>query len=205
MNRYTRYSCGLVLLLLLLSVGKVAGRVFATNTSITFSSTFVSVEALDAMTLTTISWTRQGHVAVYFDRLATDSLRFSTAENETALRYAGLRQKVPVVPAYCCADRISLNKKSSAHAVIGKHLHMGVHQSSARLFCVDIMFLPSPDFQRMVGMFSRVSNSGTQVLLFPCDGCTLRRVMAVTGKSLRNAHENIFFLPVLSYLPVSLG
>lgn len=78
MNQYCS-SCWLVLFL----VGKVAARAFSTNNTITSSSDFISVETLDAMTLTTISWTLQGYVAVYFDRLATDALRFAPAENST--------------------------------------------------------------------------------------------------------------------------
>eukprot|EP00752_Nemacystus_decipiens_P001785 g1725.t1 len=72
-------SCWLVLSL----AGKVAARAFSTNSAIISNGTFISVEALDAVTLTTISWTLQGYVAVYFDRLGTDALRFAPAENAT--------------------------------------------------------------------------------------------------------------------------
>lgn len=79
------YMCCLVVVFFL--VGKVAGRAFTTNTTSISNGTFIGVEALDAVTLTTISWTLQGRIVVYFDRLATDVLRFASAENETLNGY----------------------------------------------------------------------------------------------------------------------
>lgn len=79
MKRCSSSGCWLLLFL----VGKVAARAFSTDRPVISNSTFISVEASDAMTLTTISWTLQGHVAVYFDRIATDVLRFATADNVT--------------------------------------------------------------------------------------------------------------------------
>lgn len=81
MSRSSR--CWLVLFFL---VGNVAGKVFSANSTSISSSTHISVEALDAMALTTISWTLQGRVVVYFDMHATDALRFAP-ENETLSRY----------------------------------------------------------------------------------------------------------------------
>lgn len=106
MNQYNS-CCWLVLFL----VGKVAARAFSTNSTNISNSTFISAEVLDAMTLTTISWTLQGYVVVYFDKFATDALRFARGENAT-LRYSSVRvcTAVPVVPVLF-ADRMS-NKKA---------------------------------------------------------------------------------------------
>ncbi|CAN0248420.1 unnamed protein product, partial [Scytosiphon promiscuus] len=48
----------------------------------TSNSTYISVQAWDAVTLTEIAWTLEGRIMVFFDGLATDVLRFGT-ENET--------------------------------------------------------------------------------------------------------------------------
>lgn len=116
MNRYS--ICCLTLLFL---VGEVAGRAFSTDSAIISNSTYIGVKASDAMTLTEISWNLQGYVVVYFDRLATDVLRFTSGEDET-LRYGRRRGS-------CCGKNTPLNKKC-AHVLTDAYVRSLVLDSS---------------------------------------------------------------------------
>lgn len=84
--RYSGKCCG-CLVVVLVAVGEVevAARPFSTNSTVISNSTHIGVEASDAITLTTVSWTKQGRVAVYFDRRATNALRFEPVD--TPARY----------------------------------------------------------------------------------------------------------------------
>lgn len=61
---------------------RARGVAFSTDGMQTSNSTYLSVKAWDAVTLTEIAWTLEGRVLVFFDGIATDVLRFGT-ENET--------------------------------------------------------------------------------------------------------------------------
>lgn len=65
-----------VLVLFVVLVGYTDGIPFSIENAQRSNSTYMSVEAWDAVTLTVISWTLQGRVFVFFDGIATDVLRF---------------------------------------------------------------------------------------------------------------------------------
>ncbi|CAM9434117.1 unnamed protein product, partial [Ectocarpus fasciculatus] len=71
-----------VLALFVVLVRYTDGIPFSTENAQRSNSTYMSVDAWDALTLTVISWTLQGRVFVFFDGVATDVLRFG-AGNES--------------------------------------------------------------------------------------------------------------------------
>lgn len=81
-----RWCVGLVLLPFFALLAGVEGTPFSTEQEQTSNSTYLSVKALDAVTLTNISWSIQGRILVYFDERSTGVLRFGL-ENDTVSRY----------------------------------------------------------------------------------------------------------------------
>lgn len=71
-----------VALVALALASRARGVAFSTDGMQTSNSTYISVKAWDAVTLTEITWSLEGRIIVFFDGLATDVLRFGT-ENET--------------------------------------------------------------------------------------------------------------------------
>lgn len=75
---------GLVLLAVIALSARAEGAPFSTEQEQTSNNTYMSVEVLDAVTLTNISWNTHGRIVVYFDELSTDVLRFGPENNTTS-------------------------------------------------------------------------------------------------------------------------